>query len=167
MKDDIANTGSRTISGITVQVLFRDSRTRSHKTRLSPSSSSVPATLTSTSSPSRAAPLKPGDQRDFRLIFDAVSRDWDGAYPEIRILHVRRPVDTHSSAVYSVELTPAVKITSASAASPRWKSLPAIAALSTTPTNPLIQKTLSFVTEVRPRFAPFGTALALFQGEPH
>ncbi|HSZ16799.1 MAG TPA: hypothetical protein VK764_06835, partial [Terracidiphilus sp.] len=38
--------------------------------------------------PVSAAPLHPGDGRDFRLIFDAVSPDWDGAYPEIRILHV-------------------------------------------------------------------------------
>jgi hypothetical protein len=39
--------------------------------------------------PVSAAPLKPGDQRDFRLSFDAVSPDWDGAYPEIRILKVQ------------------------------------------------------------------------------
>ena len=38
--------------------------------------------------PVSAAPLQPGNQRDFRFIFDAVSRDWDGAYPEIRIIHV-------------------------------------------------------------------------------
>ena len=38
--------------------------------------------------PVSAAPLKPGDGQDFRLIFDAVSPDWDGAYPEIRIIHV-------------------------------------------------------------------------------
>jgi hypothetical protein len=38
--------------------------------------------------PMSAAPLKPGDGQDFRLIFDAVSQDWDGAYPEIRIIHV-------------------------------------------------------------------------------
>jgi hypothetical protein len=38
--------------------------------------------------PVSAAPLKPGDEQDFRLIFDAVSPDWDGAYPEIRIIHV-------------------------------------------------------------------------------
>jgi hypothetical protein len=35
-----------------------------------------------------AAPLKPGDVRDFRLIFDAVSPSWDGAYPQVRIVHV-------------------------------------------------------------------------------
>jgi hypothetical protein len=38
--------------------------------------------------PVSAAPLGPGDGRDFRLIFDAVSPDWDGTYPEIRVLHV-------------------------------------------------------------------------------
>ena len=31
---------------------------------------------------------EPGDEGEIGLIFDAVSPDWDGAYPEIRILHV-------------------------------------------------------------------------------
>ncbi len=39
--------------------------------------------------PVSAAPLKPGDERDFRLIFDHVTPDWDGAYPQLRILHVQ------------------------------------------------------------------------------
>ncbi|HEY6491440.1 MAG: DUF2393 family protein [Terracidiphilus sp.] len=84
----ITNSGGRTITGITVQVLFRDPakevtqneteslkliRTRDPYVDLQPVS---------------AAPLHPGDARDFRLIFDAVSPDWDGAYPEIRVLHV-------------------------------------------------------------------------------
>jgi hypothetical protein len=38
--------------------------------------------------PVSAAPLKPGDEQDFRLIFDAVSPDWDGAFPELRIIRV-------------------------------------------------------------------------------
>ena len=38
--------------------------------------------------PVSAAPLKPGGEQEFRLIFDAVSPDWDGAYPEIRIIRV-------------------------------------------------------------------------------
>lgn len=84
----IANKGDRTVSGITVQVLFRDIahevaqnetqqikliRTRDPYIDVQPVS---------------AAPLKPGDDRDFRLIFDAVTQDWDGAYPEIRIITV-------------------------------------------------------------------------------
>jgi hypothetical protein len=39
--------------------------------------------------PVSAAPLKAGDERDFRLSFDTVTPDWDGTYPEIRILRVQ------------------------------------------------------------------------------
>jgi hypothetical protein len=38
--------------------------------------------------PISAAPLKPGDSQEFRLIFDTLANTWDGAYPEIRIVHV-------------------------------------------------------------------------------
>jgi len=86
----IVNKGSHTVTGITVQVLFRNSaqevaqndppqqmkfiRTRDPYIDVEPIS---------------AAPLKPGAERDFRLIFDAVTPDWDGAYPQVRILHVQ------------------------------------------------------------------------------
>jgi len=66
----IANTGDRTVTGITVQVLFR---TREPYIDLEPVS---------------AAPLAQGEEHAFRLIFDTVNPDWDGAYPEIRVLHV-------------------------------------------------------------------------------
>ncbi len=84
----IANKGDRTVMGITVQVLFRNIahevaqnetqqikliRTRDPYIDVQPVS---------------AAPLKPGDERDFRLIFDAVTQDWDGAYPEVRMIRV-------------------------------------------------------------------------------
>lgn len=84
----IVNSGPRTVNGISVQVLFRNAahevaqnethqlqfiRTREPYVDLEPVS---------------AAPLKPGEARDFRLIFDAVTPDWDGAYPQLRILHV-------------------------------------------------------------------------------
>jgi hypothetical protein len=84
----IANKGNRTISAITVQVLFRDPAKEVTQNE------TVPLKLIRTRDPYvdlepvSAAPLQPGDKRDFRLIFDAVSPDWDGAYPEIRILHV-------------------------------------------------------------------------------
>jgi len=38
--------------------------------------------------PVSAAPLQPGEGQDFRLIFDNLTQDWDGAYPQIRIVHV-------------------------------------------------------------------------------
>jgi hypothetical protein len=84
----IANKGGKTVTAITAQILFRNVahevaqnetqqlkliRTRDPYIDIQPVS---------------AAPLKPGDERDFRLIFDAVTQDWDGAYPEIRIVSI-------------------------------------------------------------------------------
>ena len=84
----ITNSGSKTVTGISMQVLFRNGanevaqnetqsvkwiRTRDPYVDLEPVS---------------AAPLKPGEGRDFRLIFDAVTEGWNGVYPEMRIIHV-------------------------------------------------------------------------------
>ena len=84
----IENIGGRTVTGIIVQVLFRNS---AHETA---QNQTLPMTLIRTrepyidTEPVSAAPLKPGARQDFRLIFDAVSPDWAGDTPEIRILHV-------------------------------------------------------------------------------
>jgi len=84
----IANQGSRTVIGITVQVLFRDS---AHKVA---QNETQPMRIIRTRDPYidveplSAAPLKPGGAEDFRLIFDTVAQDWDGAFPEIRVIHV-------------------------------------------------------------------------------
>jgi len=84
----IANQGSRTVTGITVQVLFRNiahevAQNETHQLNLirmrEPYIDVEPVS---------AAPLKPGDARDFRLIFDAVSPNWDGAYPDVRIVKI-------------------------------------------------------------------------------
>jgi hypothetical protein len=84
----ISNEGTRTVTGISVQILFRDAahevaqnetralqivRTRDPYVDVEPLS---------------AAPLKPGDAADFRLVFDTVPDQWDGAYPDIRVIHV-------------------------------------------------------------------------------
>ena len=84
----IANQGPRTVTAVTVQVLFRD---YAHEVA---QNETLPLRLIRVHEPYidvepvSAAPLKPGDEKEFRLIFDAVSPHWDGAYPEIRILHV-------------------------------------------------------------------------------
>jgi hypothetical protein len=84
----IANTGNRTVTGITVQVLFR---TFAHEVA---QNETQPMKLIRIRQPYidlepvSGAPLVPGAERDFRLIFDAVTPDWDGAYPEIRVLRV-------------------------------------------------------------------------------
>lgn len=84
----ITNNGSQTLTGITVQVIFRDAahevawnetqalriiRTREPYVDVEPMA---------------GAPLKPGGEEDFRLIFDTVPQEWDGAFPEIRVIHV-------------------------------------------------------------------------------
>jgi hypothetical protein len=84
----IANHGNRILIGITVQILFWNiarevAQNETHQLmfiRMRDPYIDV--------EPVSAAPLKPGDGRDFRLIFDSVSPDWDGAYPELRIIHV-------------------------------------------------------------------------------
>lgn len=84
----IANKGSRTVTGVTVQVLFRN---YAHEVA---QNETDPLKLIRIRDPYidiesvSAAPLKPGAEQDFRLIFDTVSPDWDGAYPELRVIHV-------------------------------------------------------------------------------
>ena len=84
----ITNTGQRTVRGITVQILFR---TFAHEVT---QNETHPLQWIRTRDPYvdvepvSAAPLAPGASHDFRLIFDGVSPDWDGAYPEIRVLRV-------------------------------------------------------------------------------
>ncbi|MGA8731985.1 MAG: DUF2393 family protein [Terracidiphilus sp.] len=84
----IANTGNKTVTGITMQVLFRDSAKEVTQNETHPLKLIRTRDPYVDVEPVSAAPLKPGDQRDFRLIFDAVSPDWDGAYPQVRIVHV-------------------------------------------------------------------------------
>lgn len=84
----IANDGDRTVTGIQVQVLFRDA---AHQVA---QNETLPMRLIRTREPYvdlepiSAAPLKPGEGQDFRLIFDTLTKNWDGAYPQIRILRV-------------------------------------------------------------------------------
>jgi hypothetical protein len=84
----IANIGNRTVSGITVQVLFRTFAREVAQNETQPLKIIRMRQPYIDLEPVSAAPLAPGTERDFRLIFDAISPDWDGAYPEIRVLHV-------------------------------------------------------------------------------
>jgi hypothetical protein len=84
----IANRGGRTLTGITMQVAFRnDLKEIAQKETL-------PLSLIRTrepyvdTQPVSAAPLKPGEEREFRLIFDSVAPDWNLQYPEVRVVQV-------------------------------------------------------------------------------
>jgi hypothetical protein len=85
----IANKGDKTVTGITAQVLFRDVAREVVQNETQPMHLIRTRDPYVDVEPVAAAPLKPGEERDFRFIFDSVNPDWDGAYPQIRILHVQ------------------------------------------------------------------------------
>lgn len=85
----ITNKGNRTLNAITVQVGFH-SDVGQYAQRLA-----LPLSFIRTRQPYvdietvSAAPIAPGQTRDFRLIFDSVPADWNLQYPEIRVISVR------------------------------------------------------------------------------
>jgi len=86
----IQNTGSRTITGATVQVVF------ANDVAMPPTVQTVPLTLVRTTQPYidtepvSAEPLKPGDAHDFRLPFEAVPANWNQQMPEVRIIQTQQ-----------------------------------------------------------------------------
>src|SRR5882757_2978565 len=84
----IKNTGNQTVTGITVQVLFRNNEA------MPPQIETLPLSLIRTrepyvdTQPVSAAPLKPGDEKDFRLIFESLPANWNMQMPEIHIIQV-------------------------------------------------------------------------------
>ncbi|MHB1021533.1 MAG: DUF2393 family protein [Acidobacteriaceae bacterium] len=84
----IHNTGQETVSGITVQAIFRNDIGEP------PQVVTMPLMLIRTRQPYVdtqsvwAAPLKPGDDREFRLIFEHVTPNWNQQYPEVHVIRV-------------------------------------------------------------------------------
>lgn len=84
----IRNTGTSTVVGIVVQVLFRNEE------QMPPQVETLPLTLIRTREPYvdtqavSAAPLRPGDDREFRLIFESIPANWNMQMPEIHIVRV-------------------------------------------------------------------------------
>jgi hypothetical protein len=82
----IANTGPRTVTAVTVQVFFRNDEA------LPPQVETLPISLIRThepyvdTQPVSAAPLRPGDDREFRLIFETIPTNWNTRMPEIHIV---------------------------------------------------------------------------------
>jgi hypothetical protein len=84
----VGNTGSSTVTGVTVQVLFRNDEA------MPPYMETLPLTLVRTrepyvdTEPVSSAPLKPGADQEFRLIFETVPANWNTQVPEIHVVHV-------------------------------------------------------------------------------
>ncbi len=84
----IRNTGSQTVTGVTVQVLFHNEE------QMPPQLETLPLALIRTHEPYidtqmvSASPLKPGDDREFRLTFETVAGNWNYQMPEVHIIRV-------------------------------------------------------------------------------
>lgn len=84
----LQNTGTQTVTAIIVQVLFRNDE------QMPPQIETLPLSLIRThepyidTQPVSAAPLKPTDDREFRLIFESIPSNWNMQMPEIHIVQV-------------------------------------------------------------------------------
>lgn len=82
----VTNAGTKTLVGTRVRVLFRNAAGEVSQNM------SMPLNLIRTrepyidTEPMAQAPLKPGESREFRLIFDQVTTDWDGQYPQVTVV---------------------------------------------------------------------------------
>jgi hypothetical protein len=84
----ITNSGSKTVSGVSAQVLFRNAAKEVAQNETQPLKWIRTRDPYVDLEPASSAPMTPGESRDFRMIFDAVTPDWNGVYPEIRIVRI-------------------------------------------------------------------------------
>ena len=84
----IRNVGQKTVTAATVQVFFRNDEA------LPPTVETLPITLIRTRQPYidtemlSAEPLKPGDDREFRLIFETLPANWNTQLPELHVVQI-------------------------------------------------------------------------------
>ena len=84
----IQNTGSQTVTSVTVQVLFRNDEA------MPPQVETLALSLIRTrepyidTQPVSVAPLQPGDAREFRLIFESIPKNWNMQMPEVHVVAV-------------------------------------------------------------------------------
>ena len=86
---NITNTGDKTVTGLTVEAIFKNSMGQVAQKE------ELPLHVLQTGGPYpdvmdlAAAPLPPGKTRQFRLTVEgAITTDWDQQYPELRIVRV-------------------------------------------------------------------------------
>jgi Protein of unknown function (DUF2393) len=85
----ITNVGSKTVTGATVEAIFRNSMGQVVQRE------TQPLMLYHTGlagfpdvAPLSAAPLMPNQTRDFRLTFERISADWGQGFPELRFVKI-------------------------------------------------------------------------------
>lgn len=85
----IANHGSKTVTGITVQVVFANDVSMPPQIETGPLNLIYMRQPYIDTRPVSASPLAPGAEGDFRLIFDDISANWNEQLPQVRIIHVK------------------------------------------------------------------------------
>jgi hypothetical protein len=86
----VRNAGPSTVTGVTVQVLFHNEE------HMPPQIETLPLSLIRTrepyvdTQPVSSDPLKPGDEKEFRLIFESIPANWNMQMPEIRMIKVEK-----------------------------------------------------------------------------
>ncbi|WP_433968145.1 DUF2393 family protein [Tunturiibacter gelidiferens] len=84
----IQNAGGQTVSGVTVQVIFRNDEAMPPQVETLPLSVVRMREPYIDTQPISASPLKPGEERDFRLIFETIPANWNTQMPEIHVISV-------------------------------------------------------------------------------
>jgi hypothetical protein len=86
----ITNVGSKTVTGATLEAIFRNSLGEIVQRE------TMPVMLHHTGiqgipdvAPLSAVPLTPNQTRDFRLTFEHISADWNQGYPELRFVRIK------------------------------------------------------------------------------
>ena len=84
----IANTGDKKVTGLRVEVLFKNSLGEIAQKETLPLMALLPNTPYVDYGTLDRAPLVAGRSRDFRLTLEHVSTDWDGQIPAVRVVSV-------------------------------------------------------------------------------
>ena len=87
----VTNNGRQTVTAVRVQVFFKNDE------GMPPHLETLPIALIRTrepyvdTQPVSADPLKPGDTREFRLIFESIPENWNTQLPELHTIAVSTP----------------------------------------------------------------------------
>ena len=88
LEGKISNAGNKTVTGAQIRVIFKNSLDEVSQ------SETLPLMVITARQPYidtadlRLQPLKPGDSREFRLTFEHVTADWNGALPDVSVQSV-------------------------------------------------------------------------------
>ena len=88
LEGKVSNAGNKTVTGAQIRVIFKNSLDEVSQ------SETLPLMVITARQPYidtadlRSQPLKPGDAREFRLTFEHVTADWNGALPDVSVQSV-------------------------------------------------------------------------------